>query len=171
MAGYHRAGLSIKNLKKGIIKMNEITNQFQPLSDEEKIIAAFSGEHSLSYCSWVPETEEDQIKLFNATNNPEYRVSDFINKEIEVRHVYCEPVKFTDEETGDITFAPRIVLIDPEGNGYQAVSIGVFNSINRLINSTKNEKVHGPEDWEKPIKISIRQTMKGSKQILSIMRV
>lgn len=59
-------------------------------------------------------------------NNPEHRLSEYINKTILAKDLFCEVVDCVNQETGEITPCPRIVIIDKNGEGYQAVSLGVY---------------------------------------------
>lgn len=115
-----------------------------------------------SYCSYVAETEEQKATLFKVMNNPEKRVADCINEVISVKDVYCEVVECKNKETGEITKCPRIVLIDSDGNGYQAVSRGVFGALSKLF------QVYGePHTWEHPIDLKVKQISKDTNKILT----
>lgn len=115
-----------------------------------------------SYCSMVPASDKEATTLFNATNNPDKRISDCINEVIEVKHVYCEEVVCKQKDTGELQICPRVVLIDAKGIGYQSVSFGIFSSLKKLI-SLKGE----PKTWEKPVKIKVKQLNKGDRSILT----
>lgn len=131
--------------------------------ENEKMIAELSNKREVQYCSIKPQTEEDEILLFNAMNNPKYRLKDFINKTIEVKDVFCEMVNCVNKETGEVNSAPRIVLIDPKGVGYQCVSLGIFSAIKKIF-SIKGD----PSTWKKPIKIEVQQITKGVNSMLTI---
>ncbi len=131
--------------------------------ENEKMIAELSNKREVQYCSIKPQTEEDEILLFNAMNNPKYRLKDFINKTIEVKDVFCEMVNCVNKETGEVNAAPRIVLIDPKGVGYQCVSLGIFSAIKKIF-SIKGD----PSTWKKPIKIEVQQITKGVNSMLTI---
>lgn len=115
-----------------------------------------------SYCSMIAETVEEKAKLYNATNSTEYRIKDHINEVLEVKDVFVEVVKCTNQETGEVSTCPRTVLIDVNGNGYQAVSLGIFSALKKLFN------IFGePRDWEAPLKLKIRQISHGTRNILT----
>lgn len=112
---------------------------------------------TVHYCSMKPQTQQEKIALYNAMNNPKHRVIDFVNKEINLKNVYVEMVTLTNEKTGEIQTAPRIVLIDDKNVGYACVSMVVFSALKKLF------MVCGtPEDWEKPVKIEIKEINKGA---------
>ena len=125
----------------------------------EKLVAELTSE-KVMYCSMHAETMEQKAKLFKAMNNPEKRIADCINTVIEVQDVYVEVVDCTNPD-GEITQCPRIVLIDKNGIGYQAVSIGVFSALKKVI------RVFGEPQWEKPLPLMVKQITRGAKQMLT----
>lgn len=46
-----------------------------------------------AFCSVKAETMEDKALVFNAANNPQHKVADFINKKIMLRDVYAETLE------------------------------------------------------------------------------
>lgn len=114
------------------------------------------------YCSMRAETPEEQTQLFNAMNNPDKRLADCINKQIAVKDVYVEVVTCTNQETGEQTPAPRIVLIDEDGVSYQCVSIGIYSAIKKLI------QVFGEPTWKTPVKVEVVQITKGTRKMLTL---
>ena len=115
------------------------------------------------YSSLVATTKEEKVKFFNATNSEALRLGDMINEVIEVRHIYCEEVECTNEQTGVVEICPRVVLITEEGTGYTCVSRGVFSSLKKLIS------IFGePSQWEEAITIKVKQITKGEKKILTL---
>lgn len=115
-----------------------------------------------SFCSMVAEKDEDKAKLYNAMNNPDNRLSDWINKTINAKDLYIEVVNCTNTETGEVTACPRIVLIDDKGVSYQCVSIGVYSAIKKLI------QAFGVPTWHKPIKLEVKQITKGERKMLTL---
>lgn len=113
------------------------------------------------YCSFDATTPEEKAQLFEIMNNPAERLADNINKTIHVKDVYCEIVDCVNEETGEVTKAPRVVLIDKDNVGYQAVSTGIFSAVKKLF------MIYGQPTWEKPIPIEIKQIKKGKKSLLT----
>ena len=113
------------------------------------------------YCSFNATTPEEKAQLFEIMNNPAERLADNINKTIYVKDVYCEIVDCVNEETGEVTKAPRVVLIDKNNVGYQAVSTGIFSAVKKLF------MIYGQPTWENPIAIEIKQIKKGKKSLLT----
>lgn len=116
----------------------------------------------LSFSSLKAETDEEKAQLFNAINNPEKRLADCINMTIEAKDLYIEVVNCTNEETGEITACPRIVIIDKKGVAYQAVSLGIYSALKKVI------QIFGSPTWEKPIKLEVKQVTKGARKMLTL---
>ena len=114
------------------------------------------------FCSMKAETPEEKMKLFNAMNNPEKRLGDCINKTINAKDLYVEVVNCTNEETGEVTACPRIVIIDDKGVGYQCVSIGIYSAIKKVI------QIFGAPTWETPVKLEVMQVTKGARKMLTL---
>ena len=114
------------------------------------------------YSSLIPKDKKEETILFNAINNPDYKISDFINTEIVVQNVICEMVQCINKETGELQSIPRIILITPNNETYQAVSVGIYNSMKKVF------AIKGlPETWEEPIKIKIQQVTRGERKMLT----
>lgn len=115
------------------------------------------------YCSMTATTDEQKALLFNATNNPEYRLGDCINQIISVKDVFVEAVQCVNRETGEANICPRIVLIDVDGKGYACVSIGIFSAIKKIFG------IFGePANWKKPIAMTVKQVSKGDRKMLTL---
>lgn len=114
------------------------------------------------FCSMVATTDEDKAKLFNAMNNPEKRLADCINMKIKAKDLYIEVVNCTNEETGEVTACPRIVIIDDKGVAYQAVSIGIYSALKKVI------QVFGAPTWAKPVTLEVKQVTKGNRKMLTL---
>lgn len=116
-----------------------------------------------SYCSMTPTTDEDRKALYNAVNAPAHRLSEYIGQTITITDVYVEVVQMTNEQTGEVTTAPRIVLFG-NGESWACVSTGVFGSLKKLF------AVFGtPDTWEKPVTLQVKQIERGQgKRILTL---
>lgn len=116
----------------------------------------------LSFSSLKAETDEEKASLFNAINNPEKRLSDCINMKIRAKDLFIEVVNCTNEETGEITACPRIVIIDDKGVSYQAVSLGIYSALKKVI------QIFGAPTWDKPIVLEVKQVTKGTRKMLTL---
>lgn len=123
-----------------------------------------------TFMSFTPETQEDKRKVYNAINNPEFKVADFINKEIRVKDIIAIGVELDSYNGTDNPFngekrkATRTILIDDEGRSYSATSDGIFTSVRTLYS------VFGTLHFDDPIVVTVKQvkTKKGTLLTLSI---
>lgn len=118
------------------------------------------------YCSIQGGTPEAKVAVFNASNNPDHKIGDYINKVIVVRDVLAEQIEMTNEETGELEPAIRVVFIDVDGKSYQAVSSGIFNALKRAI------RIFGAPTWEDGLPLLIKQvpTKNGSMLTFDIQK-
>ena len=114
------------------------------------------------FCSMKADTDDDKMVMFNAMNNPDKRLSDCINMKIMAKDLYIEVVNCTNEETGEITACPRIVIIDAENVSYQCVSVGIYSALKKVI------QVFGTPTWHNPIPLEIKQVTKGARKMLTL---
>lgn len=113
------------------------------------------------YCSIQGGSHESQVAMFNASNNPDHKIGDYINKVIVVRDVLAEQIELTNEESGEPETAVRVVLIDVDGESYQAVSWGIFNALKKAI------AIFGAPTWEEGLPLLIKQVSVGRGSMLT----
>ena len=114
-------------------------------------VRELEGTKLAAFCSVKAETMAEKALVFNAANNPQHKVNDFINKKILLKDVYAETLELCNAETGESEKAPRIVLIDENGEAYECVSVGMFSSLKKLI------ATFGEPTWEDPIPVVVKQ--------------
>lgn len=115
-----------------------------------------------SFSSLQATTDEEKADLFNAINNPEKRLADCINMTIEAKDLFIEVVNCTNEETGEQTACPRIVIVDKDGVSYQCVSVGIYSALKKII------QIYGAPTWHTPIKFMVKQITKGNRKMLTL---
>lgn len=138
---------------------NHSMNRF---NDEGFNVSVDMTSAQLSFCSMTANTHDEKAKMFNAMNNPDKRIADCINMKIRAKDLYIEVVNCTNEETGEVTACPRIVIIDDKGISYQAVSIGIYSALKKAI------QVFGPPTWVEPVTLEVKQVTKGNKKMLTL---
>lgn len=109
------------------------------------------------FVSFRTEDMKSKVRLFNAMNQPKYKVSDMINKKIKLKDVILMNVTMEGED-GEQDTGIRSVLIDADGNAYNATSNGIFSSLTNLY------MIFGTLHFEEPLEILISQipTKRGS---------
>lgn len=129
--------------------------------DEDSSFVADLTTRQTTFCSMVAKTVQEKALLFKAMNNPEKRLGDCINMKIMAKDLFCEVVTCINQQTGAMQDCPRMVIIDENGVGYQAVSLGVYSGIKKLI------QVFGEPTWEEPLPLVVKQITKGEKKLLT----
>ena len=114
-----------------------------------------------TYCSIQGGDRKTKAKVYNAANNPEHKVADCINQVINVKDVLVEIIELPNEDTGELTQAPRVVLIDDKGEAYQAVSQGIYNAVKNAI------QIFGAPTWDEPLPCEIKQVSVGRGSMLT----
>lgn len=103
--------------------------------------------------------EELKMNVFNALNNPDYKISDCYGQQIEVQAWLVYPVEMKSQQTGEIEVLPRSIIIDTAGKSYSALSRGFAGAVRNY------QLIFGEEViLNKPITIEIRQEGTGMKK-------
>lgn len=131
-------------------------NAMTTTNDKMLDFNAFNRE-SNQFVSFRAEDIKSKVRLFNAMNQPKYKVSDMINKKIKLKDVILMNVTMEGED-GEQETGIRSVLIDADGNAYNATSNGIFSSLTNLY------MIFGTLHFEDPLEILISQipTKRGS---------
>lgn len=131
-------------------------NAMSTTNDKMMDFNAFNRETN-QFVSFRAEDMKSKVRLFNAMNQPKYKVSDMINKKIKLKDVIMMNVTMEGED-GEQDTGIRSVLIDADGNAYNATSNGIFSSLTNLY------MIFGTLHFEDPLEILISQipTKRGS---------
>lgn len=131
-------------------------NAMTTTNDKMLDFNAFNRETN-QFVSFRAEDMKSKVKLFNAMNQPKYKVSDMINKKIKLKDVILMNVQMEGED-GEMDTGIRSVLIDADGNAYNATSNGIFSSLTNMY------MIFGTLHFEDPLEILISQipTKRGS---------
>lgn len=131
---------------------NAMTTTYDKMMD----FNAFNRETN-QFVSFRAEDMKSKVRLFNAMNQPKYKVSDMINKKIKLKDVILMNVTMEGDD-GEQDTGIRSVLIDADGNAYNATSNGIFSSLTNLY------MIFGTLHFEEPLEILISQipTKRGS---------
>lgn len=131
-------------------------NAMTTTNDKMLDFNAFNRETN-QFVSFRAEDMKSKVRLFNAMNQPKYKVSDMINKKIKLKDVILMNITMEGED-GEQDTGIRSVLIDADGNAYNATSNGIFSSLTNLY------MIFGTLHFEDPLEILISQipTKRGS---------
>lgn len=110
------------------------------------------------YCTMVAEDRKAKARLFNACSSPK-KLSDCINIPIEMIHFFVEIIQCANKESGELVNVPRVVIIDKKGQGYQAVSVGIYNAVKRIVAMFGH-----PSTWTEPVTVITQNVDLGGGQ-------
>lgn len=71
---------------------------------------------------------------------------DHLHEEIPLVDIIVQNVQIEDENTHEVSDAPRVTLIDANGNAYNATSVGVLSSVEQFV-----AVVGEPSTWPEPL--------------------
>lgn len=120
-----------------------MTNELMALTKDESVDF---------YCSFDFSTDEGKETLFKVMSSPDKSISEYINKVINVKDVFCDMVDLTDKETGEVFTTPRVILLDDKGVSYQSVSGSFYKTMVKFLQIYGN-----PTNWGRCIPIEIKQ--------------
>lgn len=100
--------------------------------EAQAIISGVEDSSNIFFSSFVPETKEQKVAIYNALSGEGGTIKDMLNKELKVKDVVVCVVSIRNENTGEMATVPRTTLILEDGKMVSASSWGVYNSIKRL---------------------------------------
>lgn len=138
-------------------KMNEaVANELTVRGNEQHEMSVqeqFGNAKQEVFTSIVDDgTLESKALVFNAMNDTDYALRDYVGKIIEITNFVAHKIQIEDERTGEITNATRCVFIDKDGKTYGTVSSGINQSMVKLFGT-----VGFPTTWENPLPIKIME--------------
>ena len=116
-------------------------------------------EKGLTFCSICNDDIDSKIIMFNAVNNPDYKISDFINKTISIKDVYVTSIETLDKNSEELVKLPFIVIIDKDNKSYSCASYGILSALKK-ITDIFGYPTYTPELY---VKIEQRNTKNGNK--------
>lgn len=134
----------------------------ETVNPEDALVAGFENAENTMFCSFAAETVEDKAALYNAINNPDVLISDYIGKVILMRDVILQAVQIVKEETGEVNTCPRVTIIDVDGNSFSCTSVGIYNALRNLI------RIFGRPTWENGLPVIVRQITRGTRRIFTL---
>ena len=80
------------------------------------------------------------------------KVRDHLGKKIDLEHIIVQPVELADENTGEVTKQPRVILIDADGTAYYGISGGLFRAVGDVIGMLGE-----PDTWPEPLPVTVKE--------------
>lgn len=112
--------------------------RMQSLSAGTGIVSTFQG-----------DTIEERKATLNAVTNAE-PIADNLDTVIQLAHVVTQSVTITDDKSGEMHDAVRVILIDASGVSYAAVSEGLMGSLRDVFGIMGH-----PSTWPEPLPIKV----------------
>lgn len=123
-------------------------------------VSILTNADSQFFCSIEDDgSREAKIKVYNAINSKGISLDDTKGTVLEIVDVACHPVTLVDENTGEVVQTLRTILIDKDGNNFDAVSQGVVSSLQKIF------AIVGHPTYNPPLKLKVveQKTRKGFK--------
>lgn len=117
------------------------------------------------YSSLKVDTHEQRVAFYNATSAPDEQLRDHINEVLYIRDVCAEPVDVTDDKTGEVRRAVRVIMVDVNGVSYSTLSAGIYNSLKRVFG------IFGAPTWENGLALKVKQMNSRERQVLTLVAV
>ena len=103
------------------------------------------------YSSFKADSFEDRISIVKAMANSK-PLDEFLGKTINLRNFIVQSIDMADEKTGEMREAPRVILIDDQGNSYHAISHGIMSALTNVV-----AVVGEPSTWPQAIAVKPTQ--------------
>jgi hypothetical protein len=111
----------------------------------------------------------EQQTFFNAIENPEEKLSSYINKRIKFSNVYMEQIFMCEYDDAGVPIpntekeAIKTVLITPEGKGVISTSMGIARALYRMF------QIFGtPDTWDAPMECIVQQVEIGKNRTFKL---
>lgn len=131
------------------VETAEVERQSRGVTDVSAAIAGMNDSSAAFYTS-IKGSDFASRKLIAAAQTKSAPLADNLNKEINLRNFIVQSVTLEDEKTGEVNEAPRVTLIDDDGNAFHATSVGLLSAL-RNIMSTLGEA----DTWPEPVPVRV----------------
>lgn len=115
------------------------------------------------FASNLPVGDNGSLSLqMKLTGPSDLRTEDVLDCVFSLAFWMVRPAEFVNEETGEVTTGVRVTLADPAGKTLAAASLGVYDSLCRLVSFA------GPGPYTPPVPIMLREvrTRHGRKMLV-----
>ena len=147
-------------------------NNFTGVNSKEEIIMnelMNIKDSNFEYTSMQIASMEDKKKFYNAIENPEYKLSEFINKEIVIDDVsmVASQVQERDDAGNPIpdhySDTIKTVIVTPEGDGIISTSMGLARALVSMF------RIFGtPDTWDQPLRCVVKQVDVGKNRTFKL---
>lgn len=111
-------------------------------TDVESAIRGLNNPDAAFYTSMKNDTFEGKVAVAQALSVSK-PVADNLGTEFRLKHFIVQSVQIADDDNPEIiNEAPRVTLIDDQGNAFHGTSVGLLSSVRNLI-----AQLGEPETW------------------------
>lgn len=115
------------------------------------------------YTSLDKDNERHKRIIMRCVGDCDHRLKDCINMELQITDVFAHRVELTNEQTGEVTVAPRCVIITVQGETVECVSEGVYRDLSMLM------WLYGKPPWSTPLLVSPKLVqLDGGRNLLKL---
>lgn len=119
------------------------------------LVAEWFPAELLSQVAWqttMPnETPEERLRVLEVIEADAIKGRSMAGKVFEIRDYVCHPCRMTIEETGEIAIGCRTVFPQPDGPPIGFVSMGILQSLGRIVEALKRQPPFDP-----PLKVTLK---------------
>lgn len=120
-------------------------------TDVAAAIQGLNNPDAAFYTSIKNDTFEGKIAVAQALSASK-PVADNLGTEIRLKHIIVQSVQIADDETHEVNEAPRVTLVDEDGNAFHGTSVGLLSAVRNLIS-----QLGEPESWEKSPRVLLTE--------------
>lgn len=122
------------------------------IGDEEGFMVQFTRDLGAALTTFGGDSEEDNLRRINCLGPAQQRLSKMVpnppeSMTLEVVGFVLHPVKRTNQESGEITLGPRLVLVTAEGKTVVSSSNAVASMIAHAMRAFKDRP------WNPPVRL------------------
>lgn len=125
-------------------------------------IAALHNTGAGMYSSIQGTDFASKLRVVNAISDSK-PISENLNKKIELTNIVVQPIEMQNEETKQMEWVPRIILLDKDDNAFHAISGGIFKSVQNILGILGE-----PSTWAAPVPVKVVQEGQGNRKYFTI---
>lgn len=116
------------------------------------VAAAIAGlnDSSAAFYSTIKGTDFAARKQIASAQTKSKPLADALGQTINLTNFIVQSVTLQDEKSGEVNDAPRVTLIDAEGEAFHATSVGLLSALRNII-ATLGE----PDTWPEALPIKV----------------
>jgi hypothetical protein len=140
--------------------MYDVSNEIVAVSDTtlRTEIATLGTNGPAFFSSITTDDFKSKVKVFEAMSNSE-SISGHLNKPLSVVDVIIQAVEMPNEQTGELSTVPRVILLTEDGKAYHAMSAPLYRDVTNLLGILGH-----PSTWPGAVKLSVSQEGTGTRK-------